>query len=131
MKFALPFLLALAPGAAMAAPKGAPKKLEARSGGFYESCPENNLYYSTLNSKCKGTWTSIDLNHVIGNRQGNLVWSAGFFYSCGNISKPGTQCSLQYDNLSCYCSASDGTVYWTSISLNTHLAYENGKLFYN
>ncbi|GAW24900.1 hypothetical protein ANO14919_144950 [Xylariales sp. No.14919] len=70
MKLVLPFL-ALVPSTALAVPS----TLQARSGGFFDHCPENNLYYSTLNSKCDGVWTSIDLNHGIGNGNGNLIWA--------------------------------------------------------
>ena len=35
------------------------------SGGFFESCHNDNLYYSTINGDCNNVWTSIDLNSGI------------------------------------------------------------------
>ncbi|KAI0539429.1 hypothetical protein GGR58DRAFT_464919 [Xylaria digitata] len=128
MKLVFPFVLALLPSTALAVPS----TLQARCGGFYDSYPENNLYYSTINSKCNGSWTSIDLNQTIGNSNGKLIWaSAAFFYSCGDIVKPGSQCTLQNDILGCYCKGWDGAIKWSNISLSTHLVYKSGRLFFN
>ena len=62
MKFTSAFALISVPAAVLA-------------GGFFESCPENNLYYSTINSKCNGKWTSFDLNKAIGTSNGDLFWN--------------------------------------------------------
>jgi hypothetical protein len=48
----------------------------AATGEFFQSCPVNELYYGTLMSKCGANkqYYSIDLNLLIGNDNGRLVW---------------------------------------------------------
>ena len=48
--------------------------LVARSGGFWDSCKECNLWYWTINCKCNGGWVSADLNPHISNDDGSLQW---------------------------------------------------------
>ncbi|KAK4167957.1 hypothetical protein QBC43DRAFT_331134 [Cladorrhinum sp. PSN259] len=101
------------------------------SGGFFNSgCSENNLWYTTINSKCNGVWTSLDLNPYIINANGQLKWGGGGFgASCG--SGAGGTCNLQWSVLGCDCKKTNGQVVWTTVELNQHLAYSNGRLYVN
>ncbi|KAH8897650.1 hypothetical protein GQ53DRAFT_817933 [Thozetella sp. PMI_491] len=105
--------------------------LSLASGGFFGYCPEDNLYYQTLTSKCDGMWTSFDLDRVIANSNGNLVWriNGGFYGSCG--SSIGGTCNLQSSVLGCDCSDGNGHWHWTTINLNDHIAYGSGGIYYN
>ncbi|KAI1163122.1 hypothetical protein F5B18DRAFT_621376 [Nemania serpens] len=133
MKIVLPYILALAPGTALAlALAPAPSTAVAQSGGYYDHCTNSLIVYSTLISKCDGVWTSIDLNHGIADWNGQLIFDGtGYFLNCGINAKTNGQCTLTYDVLGCDCRTSAGTVVWSTLSLSSHLAYDSGYLLFN
>ncbi|KAK3995002.1 hypothetical protein QBC44DRAFT_305622 [Cladorrhinum sp. PSN332] len=103
------------------------------SGGFFNSgCSENTLYYTTIHSKCQGTWISLDLNAYITNDNGQLRWGGSDYgHTCAHNAKGGGSCNLQYSILGCDCKNMDGRAVWATVELNQHLAFIDGKLVVN
>ncbi|KAK5659116.1 hypothetical protein OQA88_1206 [Cercophora sp. LCS_1] len=96
-------------------------------GGFTEQCHENNLWYQTINSRCPDGWTSFDLDRVLGNNNGRLVWQIGgsYFKGCAG-AQSGKTCNLQGSVLGCDCLDNQGNWHWATIDLGefgNYLAY--------
>ena len=102
------------------------------AGNFSQTC--NSLRYSNgaLFASCRkrnGSYslTVINLNAIISNRNGSLVWDAingKYLNTCRNNRFGGT-------TLGASCAKPNGTYLLTSIDLNERIANIDGRLYYS
>lgn len=90
------------------------------SSGIYLS--GTTLHASCLDSNGGSHNSSLNLNPLIGNHEGTLVWgSSNFAASCNNISLSGT--TLHAD-----CMDSNGKCHHSTLDLNNYVSNIEGTL---
>ena len=100
------------------------------------SCNSCTLTQFTVTCNCQtanGNWvsSSINLNTVFGNNNGNLTRGPNYFTTCGSCSVLPSTDGISFSILSCICkqtSKSDFKDTTTSISLENSIYNKNGQL---